>query len=270
MENGEQKIFVWCDFSPEMETAIIHGIQVAVILDKEVCLMHILNEKSHENQEMAEARLRGIAAKIASLAPAIRLHFIVLEKPLHKILTIMAEIYDALLLVAHKKTAPKLLVSLPDAGFPFLFVSAKDDLDSLYKQIVIPVGYMKKSKDLALWGSYFGRHNGASIDVFMASESAEADRNSVKSNFFSIVRLYRNFRFPYQQIESHSPTWKLQKAALNHSLGLRTGLLIISASFKTTFIDRMMGLTEDKVIENSGDLSVMCINSQRDLYTLCG
>jgi hypothetical protein len=253
-----------------METAIMHGIQVAVILDKELCLMHVLQSKNHENPEMAEAKLRGIAGKITSLVPSIRLHYIVLENPLHKILTIMAEVYDALLLVAHKKSAVKLLDSLPHSGFPFLFVSSKTDLDSLYKQIVIPVGYMKKSKDLALWGSYFGRHNGASIDVFMASESAEADRKSVTSNFYSIVRLYRNFRFPYQQIESHSPTWKLQKAALNHSLGLKCGLLIISASFKTTFIDRMMGLTEDKMIEKSADLSVMCINSQRDLYTLCG
>ncbi len=270
MENGEQKIFVWCDFSPEMETAILHGLQVAAILKKELCLIHLLDENSHEKKEMAEAKLRGITARISAIAPSIRLHYIVMEKPLERILTLMAEVFDALVLVAHKNAAARLLSSLPDSGFPFLFVSAHDHLDALYRQIIIPVGYMKKSKDLASWGSYFGRHNGASIDVFLASEPSPADQESVQRNFYSVERLYRNFSFPYRPIESHSPTWKLQKAALNHSLGFKNGLLIISASFKTTFLDRWMGLTEGKVIEKSDDLSVMCINSQRDLYTLCG
>ncbi len=270
MESGEQKIFVWCDFSPAMEIAIQHGIQVASILGKELCLMHLLKGHPRGNSEMAEARLRGIAARTAALAPSIRIHFIVMGEPLDRILTHLAEVFDALVLVAHKKSAPQLLPFLHESGFPFLFVSAKDHLDQLYRQIVIPVGYMKKSKDLALWGSYFGRHNGASIDLLMASEPSGADMESVKKNILSIARLYRNFSFPYRPIECHSPTWKLQKAALNHSMGLKTGLLILSASFKTTFIDRWMGLTEDRVIEKSEELSVMCINSQRDLYTLCG
>jgi len=38
LTNGEQKIFIWIDFSPETEVAILHGVQVALILDKEICL----------------------------------------------------------------------------------------------------------------------------------------------------------------------------------------------------------------------------------------
>ena len=269
MENGEQKIFVWCDFTPPMDTAIMHGVQVASILRKELCLMHMTHRKA-ENREIAEARLRGIAGKIAPLLTGLQVHYVVLEGPLHQNLTPMAEVYDALVLVAHKNAAAELLPSLTDSGFPFLFVSSQQSTEQLYRRIIIPVGYMKKSKDLALWGSYFGRHNSASIDLFMAREGLKADNDRIGKNIVSIARLYRNFNFPFQPVESHTPTWKLQKAALAHAQGYPDGLLIIAASFKTTFIDNWMGLTERKVIQKSGDLSVMCINSQRDLYTLCG
>ena len=104
----------------------------------------------------------------------------------------------------------------------------------------------------------------------MASESSPNDQKDVKSNIYSIERLYRKFSFPFAVVESQSPTWRLQKNALLHALSLKSGLLIIAASYNTNFVDRLMGLTEGKVIEKSEDLSIMCINSQRDFYTFCG
>jgi hypothetical protein len=270
MENGEQKIFVWCDFSGEMDNAIAHGLMIARILRKELCLFHIWAKKLHENIEMAEAKLRGIAAHVVHMAPEVRVHYIVRKEQFSDMLTDLAEVYDCILLVAHKKAVPQIMPDLKYSGFPFLFVSSTECIDKIYNQIVVPVGYMKKSKDLALWASYIGRHNGAMVNIFTASESSEADRKVIRSHLFSIERLYNKFKFPFEVVESHSPTWKLQKTALSHTLSLKCGLLIIAASYKSNFIDRMMGLTEEKVIEKSEDLSVMCVNSQRDFYTFCG
>ena len=269
MENGEQKIFVWCDFSEEMDDAIAHGLLIASTLRKELCLFHIWAKKLHENIEMAEAKLRGIASEIADTTH-VRIHYFVRKEPFPDLLIDLAELYDCILLVAHKKAVSRILPDLKHSGFPFLFISSKNDLDKIYKKIVVPVGYMKKSKDLALWASYLGRHNGAMVNIFTASESSSGDMKDVKSNLFSIERLYGKFSFPFEVIESHCPTWKLQKTALGHTLSIKTGLLIIAASFKPTFLDKLMGLTEEKVIEKSEDISVMCVNSQRDFYTFCG
>ena len=270
MENGEQKIFVWCNFSEGMDDAILHGMMIALTLEKELCLFHLIDRKLHEKSEVAEARLRGTVAKISPMQTKITINYLVSEQPIKDGLTELAEVYECLVLVAHKESAPRLLPVLQYAAFPFLFVSAKNHLDKIYRRIVIPVGYMKKCKDIALWASYLGRHNGAMIDIFTALESSEADQKMVKSNLFSISRLYGKFRFPFQIIESHTPTWKLQKLSLYHALSLKTGMLIIAASLHPTFIDTLLGLTERKVIDKSEDLSVMCVNSRRDFYTFCG
>lgn len=270
MEYGEQKIFVWCDFSDDMEIAIEHGTKIATILKKELCLFHIWARKLHEKIEMAEAKLRGIASHVVHMAPDIRVHYLVRHERFSDILTDLAEEYDCILLVVHKYAVRKLLPDLRYSGFPFLFVSSKECIDQIYTRIVIPVGYMKKSKDLALWASYLGRHNGAMISIFTASEPTEGDKKDVKRNLLSIERLYSKFNFPFQVVESHTPTWKLQNVVLNHTLSLKCGLLIIAARYKPTFIDNLLGLTEQKVIEKSEDLSVMCVNSQRDFYTFCG
>lgn len=270
MENGEQKIFVWCNFTEGMDDAIMHGMIIALTLQKELCLFHHLDRKLHENSEMAEARLRGAASKISPLLSTIKVKYLVRDQSINDCLSDLAELYECLVLVAHKVSVAQLLPVLQYSSFPFLFVSAKANIDHIYKQIIVPVGYMKKSKDLALWASYLGRHNGATIDIFVADEGEGADQKVVKSNLFSIQRLYGKFRFPFQVIESHTPTWKLQKASLYHALSLKSGMLIIAASFKPTFIDSMLGLTEGKVIDKSEELSIMCVNSQRDFYTFCG
>lgn len=270
MENGEQKIFVWCNFSEGMNDAIVHGMTIALILQKELCLFHHLDKKLHENCEMALARLRGTASKISPLMSSLAVKYFVDDLNIKESLAQLSQLYECLVLVAHKASAPELLPVLENAAFPFLFVSAKENIDQIYKRIVVPVGYMKKSKDIALWASYLGRHNGAMIDLFIADEGWNADQEVVRSNLFSIQRLYTKFSFPFQVIESHTSTWKLQKASLYHALGLKSAMLIVAASFQPTFIDSMLGLTEKKVISKSEDLSVMCVNSQRDFYTFCG
>ena len=264
--NGEQKIFIWIDFSPETEVAILHGVQVAVILKKEVCLIHHPALTSSETED----RLKRLTQPIAELVGKERVHSYIATQPLNRILTDLAEEFDALLLVAHKKNRKELLPHLPHSGFPFLFVSARQDPEPTYRKIAIPVGYMKKSKDLALWSSYLARHNGAKISLLKAMESSEEDKKRVMSNLFSIERLFRNFRFSSEIIECHTPSWKIQRSALEHALGFQSGLLIISFTYRSTFIDRLFGINDTYVIDHSEDLSVMCINSQRDLYTLCG
>lgn len=253
-----------------MNDAILHGMMIALTLQKEICLFHHLDHKLHESVEIAEARLRGAVAKLSSLLPNVVLKYLVRDQDVKTSLAELAELYECLVLVAHKVSVPQLLPVLEYAAFPFLFVSAKENIDQIYKRIVIPVGYLKKSKDIALWASYLGRHNGAMIDIFIADEGEAEDQKSVKNNLFSIQRLYGKFRFPFQIIESHTPTWKLQKASLDHALGLKSAMLIIAVSFKPNFIDALLGLTEGKVIARSEELSVMCVNSQRDFYTFCG
>ena len=269
MENGEQKIFVWCNFSDGMDDTILHGIVIASTLGKELCLFHLLDHRLHETTEIAEARLRGTTSKISDYLKGIRVRYLVMDQDMIKSLTDLSELFECLVLVSHKKSAAHLLSFLQYAAFPFLFVSAKTDLDQIYKQIVVPIGYMKKSKDLALWASYLGRHNNASINLFLSDEGFSEDQKTVKNNLFSIQRFYAKFRFPFQVIESHTPTWKLQKASLSHALSLKFAMVIIAGSFKTTFLDSFLGLTEGKVILKSEELSVMCVNSRRDFYTFC-
>lgn len=269
MENGEQKIFVWCNFLPGMDEAILHGIMVASTLGKELCLFHLLDKNLHGDVAIAEARLRGTTSRISGYLQNIKVRYLVQDHEMVKSLNDLAELYECLALVAHKSSTKQLLPFLQYAAFPFLFVSAKGAIDQIYKQIIVPVGYMKKSKDLALWASYLGRHNNAMISLFMSEEGWGEDQKTVKNNLFSIQRFFGKFKFPFQIIESHTPTWKLQKGSLSHALSLRLAMVIIASTDKTTFLDTILGLTEEKVISKSEDLSVMCVNSKRDFYTFC-
>jgi len=269
LSNGEQKIFVWIDFSSETEVTILHGVQSALILDKEICLM-CRQVFIGESGEQVLARLNDLARPLAEIFGAARVHTFVATLSYDQLLTEMAEEFDALLLVAPKSKSRELLQILPRSGFPFLFVSVGQNPELGYQNITVPVGYMKKSKDLALWSSYFARHNGAKVALIRANETFAEDRHTVDRNLHSIERLFKNFKFPFEIIECKSSSWKIQRKALEHALGQDSGLLIISFSHRSSLLDRFLGTTDSYVLEHSAALSVMCINSQRDLYTFCG
>jgi hypothetical protein len=269
LTNGEQKIFIWIDFSPETEMTIRHGVEVALILEKEICLIYQLS-KDNLNKEQAQLRLTELAGPLSLVFGPEHIHLYIALHPIGSILAEMAEEYDALLLVAPKTASKELLPKLPQAGFPFLFVSEKHHADKSYKKIAVPVSYMKKSKDLALWSSYIARHNGAKVSLIKALANFEEDKRVVMSILFSIQRLFKNFHFSYETIETHTPTWKIQKKALEQALCFQNGLLIISFTYRSSIFDRFLGINDAAVIDHSESLSVMCINSQRDLYTLCG
>ena len=270
LTNGEQKIFIWVDFSPETEVAVVHGLQIAQILEKEICL--ICQIPDHQSKQKAEAELlvNRLKTPLISILKSTAIHTLITSHPFEKLLTELAEEYDALLLVATKSKRSELLPKLPHSGFPFLFVSENQPNADSYQNIVVPVSYMKKSKDLALWSSYFARHNGAKISLVKAYASLEEDTRRINSILISIERLFRNFSFPYKIIESVTSTWKIQKEALKQAKELPSGLLIISFTYQSSIFDRLLRIDDTFLIDHAEKLSVMCINSQRDLYTLCG
>jgi hypothetical protein len=270
MENGEQKIFVWCDFSEQMSDAILHGLQVALILKKELCLLNIPDSKSNEGKSVVELRLKLIAEKVIEGGGGVNVHYMVSERPLKRILTDLIEVYDSLLLVAPKISAPSLVKALPKSRFPFLFVSGSDNVEGYYKRIVVPVGYMKRCKDLALWASYLSRHNNGSVELFASKESGRSDNEVMRKNLSSIVRLFKCFSFGYSVVESNAPTWKLAKAAFYHVCKQDYSMLMIAVNHRPFFLDRFIGMSERDIIDGSGNTPVFCINSQKHLCTLCG
>ena len=269
LSNGEQKIFVWIDFSEETDMTILHGVQSALILDKEICLMY-RPVSNLGNTDLEASKLESLAKPLTGAFGAARVHTYVATLPFDLMLTEMAEDFEALLLVAPKSKNRELLPILPRSGFPFLFVSTRQNPEECYQNVTLPVGYMKKSKDLALWSSYFARHNGAKITLISANETFAEDKSTLERNLHSIERLFRNFKFPFETIDCNTSSWKIQKKALEHALLHKNGLLIISFSHRSSLLDRFLRTTDAYLLDHSEELSVMCINSQRDLYTFCG
>ena len=154
--NGEQKIFVWCDFSPEMDDVIAHGLKVASILGKELCLFHLIKMKRNEDFGIAEAKLCGIFDKIQKTSAQVKLHYLVVKESLSGLLTDLAELYDCILLVAHKKAASTILPDLKYSGFPFLFISSDKEMDKIYKEIIVPVGSYEEKQGSCTLGKLSG------------------------------------------------------------------------------------------------------------------
>ena len=139
LTNSEQKIFIWIDFSSETEVAILHGVQVALILDKEICLIYHASDDGLKIEE-AESRLIGLTFPLMQTFGSARIHTFVTIHPLDTILTELAEEFDALLLVAPKTKSKELLPKLPHSGFPFYLYQIKSIPKNVIKRLLSRLG----------------------------------------------------------------------------------------------------------------------------------
>lgn len=71
-------------------------------------------------------------------------------------------------------------------------------------------------------------------------------------------------------LKTNSPTRKIQRSALEEALGYQEGMLIISFTIRSTLASHFFSINDRYLIDHSQSLSVMFINSKRDLYALCG
>ncbi len=265
---SEQKVTVFCDFSPSMNGTILHGIFITGFLGKELCLFSLTGKKSPNKEELLD-RLGEIARTIKSKAPQMVVSTLVLKGSLEQNAERLTEKYDSVILILNKQQLSKKLKALQESTIPFLFVDGKTtDLIS-YKHVILPVDYRKEMKETSLWASYLGRFNGAEVLVTAALEHNKENETKVKKNLIFIRKFLKKLQVQHVLQEGRSNSWKIQFEAMNNANQVNRDVLIILSSKNITLVDLLIGLPEKKIIRKAGRLPVLCINPSKDMNILC-
>jgi len=265
---SEQKVTVFCDFSPGMNGIILHGIFIAGFLRKELCLFSLTGKKGSNKAELSD-RLSEIARTIKSKANHLVVSSLVLKGILEEQAERLAYKYDSVILILNKEQLSEKLKALRESTIPFLFVDGKTtDLIS-YKHVALPVDYRKEMKETSLWASYLGRFNSAEVLVTSAREQNAENENKVKKNLLFIRKFLKKMQVQHVLQEGRSNSWKIQFEAMKNAQAGNDDVLIILGSKHITLIDLLIGLPEKKIIRKAGRLPVLCSNPSKDMNILC-
>jgi predicted Zn-dependent peptidase len=133
---------------------------------------------------------------------------------------------------------------------------------------MLPVDDTKVVKNTALWATYFGRFNRADIEILIAEEKSEEQQKLIKTNLKAIKELLSNLKLNIRLRHPGKSSSDLYTEAVNNSLKEQFNLLIIPG-WQISKTDDLFGFPEVKIIKEAGELPVLCVNPNRDMYILC-
>ncbi len=266
---SNQRIMVHCDFSQSMNDAIVHGIRVADIFKKELCLFHALGKKGRDEKLAIQKSLATIIRKLKKDLPGMTISSLTLKGSLIECIDRVAEQYDGILLVTSSNKLKSKLSALQLSSIPFLFVKSSHEEELKYNKVLLPVDFRKVMKDTSLWASYFGRFNESSILVLSASDTDSDQSRNVSKNLKFIKKLLSNLQLNVQFKEAKNGSFRLNKEALQVCDKSESNIIISPSSKNISLIDVIIGLPEKKIIKKANETPVLLINPKRDMYILC-
>ncbi|MDC1106367.1 hypothetical protein OAT16_06645 [Prolixibacteraceae bacterium] len=268
MSYQEQRICVWFENEQAPLTQITHATLLAEVMQKELCFYHI--SPNNTNHPSIEKEMEKQKALILDKDPIQRVTIDVSCGEYDKMLIEKIEALDLLLFIFDKQRDHKKLQSLGESAIPYLFTDEQVDIHTIFKDIIFPIGYMKRAKDSALWASYIARYNQTNVTILRANDSDEKDKKLIDAHLYSIENLFDKFKFPYEIEPFPHASWSLTSATYKRAQKSDHGLIIMALSLDNDFITKLIPGYYKKHIKKSKNRALLLINSKRDLYTMCG
>ncbi len=267
-EHKEQKIMVFTELDQNDQGLIRHGIKLAFVFKKELCLVYNLAKPKSKKAPHAKQQIVAYANLVKKEIPALRVSTMVLSEHRSLLPNVLAERHEGIILVANALNFRKYTAMLSESPVPMLFVHPQSTIDS-YKQLVQTLDLRKENSDASLWCSYFGRFNTAEVVIVAASDKTKEAKQAIAKNVLLTKKLYEKFNIQHKVYKGTGSSFRNAYEALELALASNCDLFVMLGSSGITPLDYLVGLPERKIMKRAGKLPVMIINPRRDNYILC-
>ena len=261
----DQRILIWCNQEKGLQGIILDAVYFALKLEKEICLFG--NYRSDKEKRIVYQRTQAYARTIKKDMQNLDVSTLLLEGRLADLMSTLGETYNTILFCCADKINQPILNALYKAGFPFYFWKVTTVKKSRFEKILIPIDFRNSTKDATLWGSYLGRFNESRIQLLVANDKNDNDlRQKVDQITTFVNKFYSQFFFHFSFEKGKSGSWHIHKEALKNIADF--DLLIFTGSLNVTFIDRLFGPFEKRIV-NRSNTPVIITNPQKEMYVLC-
>ena len=263
----DQKIVVVCDFAVTMKDVIVHGVRIADILKKELCMVAFWKDKNQKAQ--VQEQLTNASSRLQANLPGILLSTLLLQGSLLENMAKVVDSYNAVLIVLHQSAVKTGLKAFRESTVAFLFVNGSVPEFLRYKNILVPVDCRKASKEASLWPSYLGRFNQSVVNLVYSKETDPDQEKILKNNLSFIQKFFSNLNVRHRLIAGESSSWGIFNETLNNAPLWNGDVMSFAGSTYISLIDLIIGLPEEKIVRKAGNLPILIINPRKDVCILC-
>ncbi|RLD61430.1 MAG: hypothetical protein DRJ01_07895 [Bacteroidetes bacterium] len=262
-----QYILVNTDFSKTGTIAVLHGIKLSILLNKNLYLININNKKIGENKN----KLKIISENIHNEYNIEVAYDIIPGKPekLNEIKSIASglkkNIDPLLIIIGINNNIKGLLKLIKISKTPIISIQNKNLTKDFYNNIIVPMDFLKEAKEKLLWAIYFGKNIGSTIHFLFAEEKDEYLHQKSEDNLMFTKKTlsnYPNIKYKIHKINRGKKS--IDECALIFTKEEIPGLIIIMRNKNYIF-----SRPEKKIILNNEKTSIMCLNRNENFYVPC-
>lgn len=262
-----QKIAVLLTQEQSDTNLLLAAMRLAEAFRKELLLISLITKIEKLDHE--KAILDTYAATLRREIPQVPVTVSAMPHPGNNLARVLSDELEAIMLIAGSQRFTALSKHLRNSPIPFLFINEREPFLSEFKKVIIPVDMRKQNKDSLLWSVFFGRNNGSEIIAIGANDKSKEGRKMVASHLNALKRLVVKSGVAHKLYKGSHGSLSVQQEALATAGDLNADLLILLGSSYITWLDRLIGLPEEKTLRNAGSLPVLLVNPRRETYLVC-
>lgn len=274
MEEHQKLIVVPWDFTQVAESALAHAAKISRMLGNEICLLHIVepgiskrNEVDKYNQLKRKAEEFG---KIYNMQIAWQIS----KGSIFKSIAEFANNKDASMVVMgthgmkgmQKLTGSWALKVIVKSKVPFIVVQEQPASLDRFHNIVFPVDFRNENKEKMKMAIFMGKYFDSKIHIVKTAitDKILSKKTNINLNFAVKYFIQNNIEYEVHEV----PRGDLAKATIEFAQKINADMILIITTKNITFMDYVIGASEQYIIANSSKIPVCCVNPKASFAKL--
>lgn len=276
MSQYERKvILVPIDFTQVTRNALDHAVELCKLLKHEVCMLHIVEFTSTDQQvQKAQEALDKLAQEVNGGA-VIKVTGIVKKGTIYADIGSVAQEINAYLIIMGTHGTQGLqtvfgsraLKVITNSTVPFVVVQKQmqSTIAQGFKNIVLPLNLSKDSKQKLGWAIYIAKMFGSTINIITTHETEGFLLSKTKANLNLAKRLLLENGILYSVKVADKKGKSFSDQTIDHAHHINANLIVVMTNEDKELREFLIGSFEEKLINNEYQIPVMCINPRKDL-----
>lgn len=279
---NNNNILVPTDFSEVANNALGHALKIADVYKNEITLINIQDEGgifglfgSHDKMELVReavnTRMDALIAESKKSFPNVKINKRIEIGKIYKVITEIAENenFDSIVMGTNGASGLAQITGsnasrvINYAKVPVVVVKEQSISQNGYEKIVLPIDLSRESRQKVTWAIHLAKKFNSTIHVIYENSTSEEFRNRIfgavnqtqdileKNNANYIVRGLDDDKYPDSFAED----------TLAYANDIGADLIMIMSQQEKGFSEFLLGSYAQQIVNHSGKVPVMCINS---------
>jgi len=280
--NNNNNILVPTDFSDIAENALGHALKIADVYKNEITLLNIQDEgglfglfgsdeKMNLIKEAVDSRMNKLIESAAKQFPNVKINKRIEYGRIYKVITEIAEKenFDSIVMGTNGASGLQQITGsnasrvINYAKIPVVVVKEQSISKKGYEKIVLPIDLSRESRQKVTWAIHLAKRFNSTIHVIYENSSNDEVKNRIFAavNQTQDILSQNNANYIVRGLDEEKYPDSFAEDTLAYANDIEADLIMIMSQQEKGFSEFLLGSYAQQIVNHSGKVPVMCINS---------